>query len=880
LVLGNFRDAANETSVAASSSKMPAQFMVALYPSVRKMFQIHIALPINSHIIKNKYIITATTEIIMSKYLIVGGVAAGMSAAARLRRLDETADIIVFERGSQISYANCGLPYYIGDVIHARDQLLLQTPEGFKQRFNVDVRVQNEVLAVDPPHRVVRVRNLDTGREYEEHYDKLLLAPGGSPLRPPIPGADHPAVHTLWTIPDTDRIRALVDQGNVKTALLIGAGFIGLEMAENLHARGIRVVVVELARQALSPLDYEMAAIIHQELRRQGIELHLEESVTAFEHGLGNNIKVRLTSGGTIGADLVLLSIGVRPNTRFLSGSGIQLGPRGHIVVDPSLRTNVDDIYAAGDAIEVIQPLTGKPAAIPLAGPANKQGRIAAGNLSGKHPRTYDGTLGTAIAKVFDLDVGMTGATEKFCRAEGISHQSVIVHPNDHAGYYPGSTPLSLKLVFSPDTRRVLGAQAVGYAGVDKRIDVIATAIMAGMTVDDLTEIEHAYAPPYSSAKDPVNMAGFVAQNILEELVRTIAWDELPMPDSATHCLLDVRTQDEFAAGTIPGAVNIPLDDLRGRLDELPADSPVIIFCRVGVRGYIAARILMAHGRTDCANLSGGYETWRLATSQQLHAALRPDSHSGDSPLMNPQNQSTNVIKIDACGLQCPGPIMRLKQEMEHLADGATLVITASDPGFYSDAPAWARATGHTLREISLSKGLVTAVIEKGSGTKGANTSGTDKTIVVFSADLDKAIASFIITNGALAMGRKVTLFFTFWGLNVLRKPDKLPGLGKNLVEAAFGWMMPRGSSKLPLSRMNMGGIGSRLIRGIMQHKQVPALEEMMAAAIRNGATLVACQMSMELMGIRREELIDGVQVGGVAAYLEASEHADNNLFI
>ena len=816
----------------------------------------------------------------MSKYLIVGGVAAGMTAAARLRRLDETADIIVFERGGQISYANCGLPYYIGDVIHERDQLLLQTPEGFKQRYNVDVRVHNEVLAVDPPRKVVRVRDLNTGHEYEESYDRLLLAPGGSPVRPPIPGAAQPAVHTLWTIPDTDRIRALVDQGNVKTALLVGAGFIGLEMAENLHARGIRVVVVELARQALSPLDFEMAAIVHQELHRQGIELHLEESVTAFEPGLDKNIEARLASGGTIGADLVLLSIGVRPNTGFLAGSGIQLGPRGHIVVDPSLRTSVEDIYAAGDAIEVIQPLTGKPTAIPLAGPANKQGRIAADNLSGQQSRTYDGTLGTAIAKVFDLDVGMTGATEKFCRAEGIPHQAVIIHPNDHAGYYPGATALSLKLVFSPDTRKVLGAQAIGYAGVDKRIDVIATAIMAGMTVDDLTEIEHAYAPPYSSAKDPVNMAGFVAQNLLDGLVTTVAWDELPMPDSATHCLLDVRTPDEFAAGTIPGAVNIPIDDLRARLDELPAAKPLILFCRVGVRGYLAARILMAKGRTDCANLSGGYETWRLATSPQLPAASPPADHSGGSAVTIPQKQPTNLVKIDACGLQCPGPIMRLKQEMERLADGDILAITASDPGFYSDAPAWARATGHTLREISTSKGLVTAVIEKGSGTKSASTGGTDKTIVVFSGDLDKAIASFIITNGALAMGRKVTLFFTFWGLNVLRRPEKVSGLGKNLVEAAFGWMMPRGSRKLALSRMNLGGVGSPMIRGIMKHKQVPALEEMMATAIRNGATLVACQMSMELMGIRREELIDGIQVGGVAAYLEASEHADNNLFI
>lgn len=818
----------------------------------------------------------------MTRYLIVGGVAAGMSAVARLRRLDETAEIIVFERGEHISYANCGLPYYIGDVIRDRDQLLLQTPAAFRQRFNVDVRIRSEVLAVDPERKRVRVRDLESGREYEEGYDRLLLAPGGSPVRPPMLGSDHPAVHTLWTVPDTDRIRALVDGGSVKRALVVGAGFIGLEMAENLHARGIQVTVVELAKQALAPLDFEMAAIVHQELRQKGVELCLEASVAGFEAAPGGGVTASLSTGVSIAADLVLLSVGVKPNTAFLAGSGITLGPRGHIVVDPYLRTSAAEVFAAGDAIEVIQPLTGKPTAIPLAGPANKQGRIAAGNMADILPRSYNGTFGTAIAKVFDLDVAMTGATEKFCRTEGLAHRSVIIHPNDHAGYYPGATGIALKLLFSPETRKVLGAQAVGFSGVDKRIDVIATAIRAGMTVDDLTEIEHAYAPPYSSAKDPVNMAGFVAQNVLDGLVRMIGWDELQAADPAAHCLLDVRTRVEFAAGTIPGAVNIPLDELRGRLGELPADRPITIFCRVGQRGYLAARILMAAGRNDCANLSGGFVTWRLAVAPDTTEPQFTADSPGVPVMPTNTRPSTKSFQVDACGLQCPGPIMRLKQEMDLLADGDVLTITASDPGFASDAPAWARATGHSVREITSSKGIVTAVIAKGNGVQRplAAPAGNDKTIVVFSGDLDKVIASFIIANGALAMGRKVTMFFTFWGLNALRRPQAVPGLGKTLIEAAFGWMMPRGSCKLALSRMQMGGVGARLIRGIMRDKQVPSLEEMMASAIHNGATLVACQMSMELMGIRREELIDGLQVGGVAAYLEASEHADNNLFI
>ena len=820
----------------------------------------------------------------MAKYLVIGGVAAGMSAAARLRRLDESAEIIVIERGAHVSYANCGLPYYIGDAITNRDNLLLQTPESFKSRFNVEVRVRHEAMAVASNNRTVRIRDLQSGREYDETYDKLLLSPGGSPVKPEIPGADHPAIHTLWTIPDTDRIRAMVDGGTVRTALVVGAGFIGLEMAENLHARGIRVVVAEMADQVMNLLDFEMAALVHRELRMKGIELHLGDGIASFAGKQDGPVTATLTSGRSVSADLVMLSIGVTPNTGFLAGSGIELGPRRHIVVNDYLETSAPDIYAAGDAIEVVNPFTGRKTAIPLAGPANKQGRIAADNMHGATRRAYSGTMGTSIAKVFDLDVGMTGLTEKFCRAENIPHQSAIIHPNDHAGYYPGASPVSLKLIFSPETRRVLGAQAIGYGGVDKRIDVIATAIKGKMTVDDLTEIEHAYAPPYSSAKDPVNMAGFVAQNILDSQVRIIKWDELQRAEAGKYFLLDVRTPEEFAMGTLAGAVNIPLDELRGRLGELPRDRAIVIFCKVGLRGYLAARVLTANGLTDCLNLSGGTETYQLATNNQTEpcAPATPSANQETRNIMaNPATTPSKVIEVNACGLQCPGPVMRLKMEMDAIAPGEALAISASDPGFYSDAQAWARATGNTVRQIGIDNGIVRAVIEKGcEASLTVPAAGNDKTMVVFSGDLDKALASFIIANGALAMGRKVTMFFTFWGLNVLRKADPPGGLGKNLIEAAFGMMMPRGSSKLALSRMSMGGIGGKLIRGIMKNKNVPSLEEMIGMAIRGGATIVACQMSMDLMGIRREELIDGIEVGGVAAYLEASEHSDNNLFI
>lgn len=821
----------------------------------------------------------------MAKYLIVGGVAAGMSAAARLRRLDENAEITVFERGDYVSYANCGLPYYIGDEIKERERLVVQTPEALRELMGIEVRTGNEVLAVNAEAKSVKARDLKTGREYDETFDKLLLAPGGSPVKPPIPGSDHPAIHTLWTIPDTDTIRAMVDGGKVKKALVVGAGFIGLEMAENLKFRGIDVTVVEMAKQAMNVVDFEIASMVHRETAMHGVDLQLEDGVSEFTPASDGGVIATLSSGKTVEADLVLLSIGVKPNTAFLADSGIELGKRGHILTDDSLRTNKEGIFAAGDVIEVMHPLTNKKTTIPLAGPANKQGRIAADNMHGEKPRTYNGTMGTAIAKVFDLTIGMTGASEKLCLAHDIPFDSVIIHPNDYAGYYPGAMKMCLKVLFSPDTRRVLGAQSTGYSGVDKRIDVIATAIKANMTVDDLTEIEHAYAPPYSSAKDPVNMAGFVAQNVLEGLIKTVKWTDIESADPAELFLLDVRTPAECASGVMPGSVNIPQAELRDRLDEIPRDKKVVLYCRVGLIAYQAIRVLAANGFDNVYNLSGGYETWLVATTTHKAPETAPKQQTEQKviPMVQPTNEApAKIVEVNACGLQCPGPVMRLKQEMDVLQPGDALSITASDPGFMNDAPAWARSTGNVVRDISVQKGIVKAVIEKAGQAPEAVpvAAGNDKTIIVFSGNLDKVIASFIIANGALAMGRKVTLFFTFWGLNALRKPGKVKGLRKNIIEKAFGWMMPRGSKKLPLSNMNMSGMGSKMIRGIMKHHNVPALEEMIEMAIQGGVNIVACQMSMDLMGIRKEELIDGVESGGVAAYLEASESSDNNLFI
>ncbi|MCU0609718.1 MAG: FAD-dependent oxidoreductase [Chitinispirillaceae bacterium] len=822
----------------------------------------------------------------MARILIVGGVAGGMSAAARLRRNDESAEIIVFEKGEYISYANCGLPYYIGGAITERDKLLVQTVAGFTKRFRVDVRTGCEVVAVDPALKKVTVRVLATNENYSQSYDKLVLSPGAEPVRPQLPGIGHQRIFTLRSIPDTDRIKALLDTVHPKRALIVGAGFIGLEMAENLHARGVGVTIVEMAPQVMNVIDYEMAAIVHQDLRARNIEFYLNESVTGFSDESGR-VRTKLTNGREVIHDLVILSIGVRPETHLAKAAGISLGAHGGIVVNEFMQTSDPFIYAVGDAVETPHLVTGVRAAWPLAGPANRQGRIAADNITGGNRHIYKGTLTTAIAKVFDLTVAVTGATEKACAAAGIPCASVIIHPSSHAGYYPGALPLALKLTFSPATGKILGCQGVGYDGVDKRIDMIAVAIQNNNTVSDLTEIDHAYAPPFSSAKDPVTMAGFVAENVVAGKVRTVSWKEIDAIDMNSAVLVDVRTPEEVKAGAISGALNIPLDDLRERMGELPKSRKIVLYCRVGLRGYLASRILTQNGYTDVYNLTGGYLTYSAASQKQDSGEKFDESY--DTGIQKQAAAASGVrvpgrtIEVDVCGLQCPGPIIRVKREIDKIGEGDRLSISATDPGFYTDLPAWAKATGNKIISLSLERGIVKSVIEKGTmqiQPESAVSTGNDKTIIVFDGDLDKAIAAFIITNGALAMGRRVTIFFTFWGLNVLRRGKRVGGLKKNIIEIMFGKMLPRGSKKLGLSRMNMGGMGPLMIRGLMKARNVDALEEMIDSAIEGGARLIACQMSMDLMGIKKEELIDGVEVGGVATYLGCAEHADTNLFI
>ena len=817
------------------------------------------------------------------KYLIVGGVAGGATVAARLRRIDENAEIILFERGKYVSYANCGLPYYIGGTITERDKLFVQTAQGFTARFNINIRTEQEVTAIHPKEKTVEIRELNTARTYIENYDKLILSPGAEPLRPGIEGINSDKIFTLRNVPDTDTIKKYVSRNNPRHAVVVGGGFIGLEMAENLHHLGIRVAVVEMANQVMAPLDYSMAAIVHQQLIEKQVDLRLEDGVSRFEE-TPEGIIVHLRSGKQITTDLVLLSIGVRPETRLAKEAGLSLGSLGGIAVNDYMQTSDPDIYALGDAVEVLNPVTGKPALIPLAGPANKQGRIVADNIVFGNREAYKGTIGTSIAKVFDLTVAAAGANAKLLKREGIPYQSSYTHSASHAGYYPGAVPMSIKILFSPDNGQLLGAQVVGFDGVDKRIEMLEQVIQRKGTIYDLTELEQAYAPPYSSAKDPVNMAGYVAENILTKKVEVINWRKISQLNSDT-ILVDVRTADEYSLGSIPGAINIPVDELRNRLSELPKDKQIVVTCAVGLRGYLAYRILVQHGYKDVKNLSGGYKTWSIATAKPVlkqtesnQQTTKPEEPSAVTAT-HPASQKT--VQIDACGLQCPGPVLQLKKHYAEINTGDRLLITATDQGFGKDVGAWCNMTGAQLVSVENKSGIIHATIEKAepkSSCKMVN--GADnKTLIVFSDDLDKALASFVIANGAASTGKKVTMFFTFWGLNVIKKRQK-PAVSKDIFGKMFGWMLPAHSGKLKLSKMNMGSAGSWMMRLIMKKKHIDSLESLIAQAAENGVEMIACTMSMDVMGVKKEELMDNVTLGGVATYLERAEDANVNLFI
>lgn len=841
------------------------------------------------------------------KILVVGGVAGGATAIARLRRLDENAEIILLERGKYVSFANCGLPYYIGGAIPHRDALFVSLPEDIEAKYGIEIRTEHEVKAIDREARTVEIFNHKNNSTYTEHYDKLLLSTGSRPFVPPVPGVDGSKVFSLWTIPDVDRIAEYIKLHAPKKAVVVGGGFIGLEMAENLVEKGIEVTLVEMAPQVMPPVDEDMARLVENHMTRKGVKLMLGKGFNGTQNDGGT---VLLNTGETIDTDMVILSIGVRPNNELAKEAGLEISERGGVIVDEYMQTSDPNIYAVGDVIAVEDYVLGGQTMIPLAGPANKQGRAVCANILGKTPERYAGTMGTSVAKIFDLTVAAVGSNEKILARKGMVYKKdyfvSLIHPMSHAGYYPGAASMTIKLIYAKDGK-VLGAQIVGYDGVDKRIDTIATTMYFKGTVEDLSRLELAYAPPYNSAKDPVNFAGFTAMNALGGLTDPVLYREyrdnkVSASPSEHYTLLDIREDVEVRSGRVPDSLHIPLTQLRRRHVELDKSKHYLVFCAVGLRGYLAERILKQKGFT-VSNLLGGYRT--MAEFAHPTAVPSPASDSGQDRIVRSApdtEKETRVHPLNVCGMSCPGPIVQVSKAMERLAEGEILEVSASDPGFLRDIDSWCANTGNTLLEKSEGKGTFSARIAKGcpeaapeagslpcreitkehpkgsACSEAAPAALKEKTMIVFDGDLDKAIAAFIIATGAAAMGNKVHMFFTFWGLSILRKSGR--GGKKDLMSKMFGAMLPKNSKHLALSKMNFCGIGSRMIRSVMRKKGVSSLEDLIREAQDLGVEMTACQMSMDVMGISREELIDGVQVGGVATMLNDSDRSNMNLFI
>ncbi|MEL7609021.1 MAG: FAD-dependent oxidoreductase [Bacillota bacterium] len=823
------------------------------------------------------------------KVVVIGGVAGGAGVAARLRRLDESAQIAVFERGEYVSYANCGLPYHVGNVIKEREALILNSPQKLRKNFRLDLRTSHEVVKIDRQSKSVRVKNLQDGTMFDEPYDTLVISTGSSPLRPPIEGIDSDGIFTLWTIPDTDRIKAYIGQNKPKRAAIIGGGFIGIEMAENLREAGLEVSLIEMLPQVMPSVDVEMARLLEQNLSINGVRLYLGDAVGRFEKE-GDRIGITLKSGAVLETDMVLLCIGVRPNSELARDAGLQLNEKGGIVVDASMRTSDENIYAVGDVVEIEEFVFKGRTMVPLAGPANKQARICANNIAGI-PDQYEGTQGSFVAKSFDLTVASTGLSESALKRMGKGHgrdyQTILVNQKSHAGYYPGATRLVLKLIFGNDGK-IYGAQIVGQDGVDKRIDTLAAALRLGANVKDLKNLEFAYAPPYSSAKDPVNMLGYVAENVLSGLMSFVPYD---LVDASGKYLggedaqiLDVREEAERMMFSIDGAIGIPLGQLRARLSELDKNKLVIVFCAVGIRAFTAARILSQNGFERVKVYPGGASFFQSVYYMGKDDACKLETCGENAPASASAKAS---LVVDCFGMQCPGPIMKVYQAMKEIAYGETVEVVATDLGFARDIESWCKHTGNTLVKAEKQGNKIVAILRKGTDAAAAAAASVQsapapaegKTIIVFSGDFDKVMAAFIIANGAAALGKPVTLFFTFWGLNALRKTARIP-VKKPLIDAMFGKMMPRGVSRLKISKLNMGGMGTAMMRRVMKGKNVDSLEALVKQAMDNGVKLIACTMSMDVMGITKEELIDGIEYAGVSTYLGEAEGSNVNLFI
>ena len=824
----------------------------------------------------------------MAKILIVGGVAGGATVATRLRRLNETDEIIMFERDEHISFANCGLPYYLGGVIQSRDRLIVETIAGLKEKFNIDVRNFSEVISIDRVNKRIKIKRIKTGEIYEESFDKLVLSPGAQPIRIPTPGLDEAKnIFTLRNIPDTDKIKKYIDENKPKTAVIVGGGFIGVEMAENFTEQNIHTTIVDLANQILAPLDFEMAKLAQNEMVNHGVHFELETVVNEYKD---EGKTVVLKNGKTLQADLIILAIGVKPESNLASSCGLKVGPRGHIITTKTLQTVdattnevVEDVYAIGDAIEVYDFVDNSKTAIALAWPANRQGRLVADHING-FKVSYKGSLGSSVVKIFDYIAASTGNSEKSLIRKNTPYEISYVTRGNHAGYYPDAQEMIIKLIFDPKTGKIFGAQAFGHVGTEKRIDVIATAIKGGLTIEDLPDLELCYAPPFSSAKDPVNIAGYAASNVMAGVYKTIRYNQIDEVIKKGGFVVDARTRLEYDLHHIEGAINIPQIEMRNRMNEFPSnkDTPVYLYCNIGHTGYLAVQILRGYGYTNIYNLTGGIKMYNAVYQFNPNEKV-PEFHNPEERKIEPMNQTQiKRLKVDACGLQCPGPIMETFKTMQTMKEGDIVEVEATDSGFTRDVEKWAKSTGNTLVSVVKDGNIYRATLQKG-GPKSSGTpvqlTNDSTTIVLFSGDLDKALASLIIAQGARAMGKNVTIFATFWGLNLLRKP-KGGKVKKPFVEKMFGWMMPKGAKKMKISKMNFGGAGTAMIKGVMKKKNVRALEVQLQDAMKSGVNFIACTMSMDIMGIRKEELIDGIDYAGVATYLAESENAGVTLFI
>lgn len=831
------------------------------------------------------------------RLVIVGGVAGGATAAARLNRLTNDFDVTIVERSPDVSFANCGLPYYIGGEIRDRSKLALQTPQSLHAQLGVAVKVMTEAIAIKKNEKLVEVRDVRTGQVSSLPYDKLLLSPGASPIRPPLPNIHLPQIHTLRNLQDMDRIAVAVQQmeenpKSERRVVVVGGGFIGLEVAEQLRHRHCNVTLVERAEAVLPQADVDMASFLHTPLQEHGVALVTGDGLAGFEPLADGEVSVRLSSGKTLVADVVILSIGVQPESGLAKAAGLRLSERGYIQVNEFMQTSEPDIYAVGDVVETRDfVFPDRRATVALGNLANMQARIAADHVVyGADPvrvRGYAGSLGTSIVRAFDTTLALTGWTEKRLRQAGIAYSSTVITAFDHASYYPDATPVTLKLTFCPTTGRVFGGQAVGVAGVDKRIDVVATAISGGMTVDALSQLQLCYAPPFGSARDVVNVAGLAARNSRDQLVHaSTAMGEPALSAQRDVVLLDVRPRESAQLSPIAGSVNVPYKEVRGRLDELRQRGTDVEFrtiCAWGKTAYFASRELE----------KAGLHTSTLIGGLQLHRKPLPDVSIGQQA---PPNASAPLaeVKLDCSGMACPGPLLKLRESIASLPAQSALTVKATDPGFKADVRAFAASNGLTIESLTSSKGVITATLRKTAASTAAQPSGATETavdgrrkgatIVVFSEEFDKVLAAFVIANGAAAMGGPVTMFFTFWGLNALKTAASTCGLSagadKDLMDKLFSAMMPAGPDRLPLSHFNFGGLGATMMKQVMQKKHLPNLPGLLQAAQQQHIRLVACTMSMEAMGVRPEELLPGVEFGGVADYLSAAEKSGTNLFI